>query len=87
MQLLGLIAMQDERLGFWSFPVFVRVLQWTGNNLFTFNQAFIKKHLEKSSSKTLPLGTRSIICNKHNCSRHPANVKDTEKIGGKTKNY
>ena len=27
------------------------------------------------------------ILNKYNCSRHPANVKVTEWIGGQTKNY
>ena len=27
------------------------------------------------------------IVNKYNCSGHPANVKDTEWIGGQTKNY
>ena len=51
--------MQDEHLGFWSFPIFFRVLHWTGNNLFTLNQAFSKKHLEKPSSKTFPVATRS----------------------------
>ena len=42
--------MQDEHLGFWSFPMFFRVLHQTGNNLFTPNQAFIKKHLEKKEA-------------------------------------
>ena len=51
--------MQDEHLGFWSFPMFFRVLHQTGNNLFTPNQAFIKKHLEIGSSKTFPVGTKS----------------------------
>ena len=51
--------MQDEHLGFWSFPMFFRVLHPTGNNLFTPNQAFIKKHLEKGISKTFPVGTKS----------------------------
>ena len=27
------------------------------------------------------------ILNKYNCSGHPANVKDTEQIGGQTKYY
>ena len=56
----GSIAMQDKLIGFWSFPIFFRVLHQTGNKLFTLNQAFIKKHLEKPSSKTyFPVGTRA----------------------------
>ena len=34
--------MQDEHLGFWSFPIYIRVLHKTGNNLSTLNQTFIK---------------------------------------------
>ena len=83
----GSIAMQDELIGFWSFPIFFRVLHQTGNKLFTLNQTFIKKHLEKPSSKTyFPVGTRAKH-SKYNCSEHPANIKDTEQIGGETKNY
>ena len=44
--------MQDEHLGFWSFPIFLK-----GNNLSTLNQAFIKKQSAKPSSKTFPVGT------------------------------
>ena len=58
-KLWGSIAVQDEYLGFWSFPIFFRVLHQTGNNLFTLNQAFIKKNLEKPSSKTFLVDTRS----------------------------
>ena len=52
--------MQDEHIGFWSFPIFFQVLHYTGNKLFTLNQSFIKKHLDKPSSKTyFPVGNRS----------------------------
>ena len=51
LKLWGSIAMQDEHISFWSFPIFFRVLHQTGNKLFRLNQAFIKKHLEKPSSK------------------------------------
>ena len=51
--------MQDEHLGLWSFPIFFQVLHYTGNNFSTLNQAFIKKHLGKLSSKTFPVGTRN----------------------------
>ena len=44
--------MQDEHIGFWSFPIFFRVWHYTGNKLCTLNQAFIKKDLEKPSSET-----------------------------------
>ena len=47
--------MQDEHLGFWSFPIFFS----TGNNLSTLNQTLIKKYLGKPSSKTFPVGTRN----------------------------
>ena len=50
--------MQDEHLGFWSFPIFFPSVA-LGNNFSTLNQAFIKKHLGKRSSKTVPMGTRS----------------------------
>ena len=60
MILWGSTAMQDEHIGFWSFPIFFPVLHLTGNKLFKLNQAFIKNHLEKPSSKTyFPVGTRS----------------------------
>ena len=60
MKLWGSTAMQDEHIGFWSFPIFFPVLHLTGNKLFKLNQAFIKNHLEKPSSKTyFPVGTRS----------------------------
>ena len=50
----------DEHIGFWSFPIFFRVLNYTGNKLLIHNQAFIKKRLEKPSSKTsFPVGARS----------------------------
>ena len=49
--------MQDEHLGFWSFPLFFFFL--TGNNLSTLNQAFIKKHSGKPSFKTFPVGIRN----------------------------
>ena len=59
LKLWGSIAMQDEYLGFWSFPIFFWVLHYIGKNISTLNQAFIKKHLGKLSSKTIPVGTRS----------------------------
>ena len=37
--------MQDEHKGFWSFPIFFQVLHWTGNKIFTFNQAFVTLHI------------------------------------------
>ena len=56
--------MQDERIGFWSFTIFFRVLHYTGNKIFILNQAFTKKHLEKPSSKTyFPVGTTSFLTN------------------------
>ena len=52
--------MQDGHIGFWSFPIYFRVLHYTGKKLFTLNQAFTKKHLKKPSSKTyFPVGTRA----------------------------
>ena len=50
---------EDEHLGFLLFPIFFQVLHKTGNNLSALNQAFIKKHLGKLSSKSFPVGTRS----------------------------
>ena len=34
--------MQDEHLGFWSFPILFQVLHYTGNSVSTGNQAFIR---------------------------------------------
>ena len=45
LKLWGSIAMQDEYLGFWSFPIFFRVSHYIGKNLSTLNQAFIKKQV------------------------------------------
>ena len=60
MKLWSSIAVQDELIGFWSFPIFFQVLHKTGDKLFTLHQAFTKKHLEKPSSNTyFPVGTRS----------------------------
>ena len=56
---MGFNSHVDEHLGFWSLPIFFRVLHWTGINLSTLNQAFIKKYLGKPSSKTFPVGSRS----------------------------
>ena len=79
LKLWGSIAMQDEHISFWSFPIFFRVLHQTGNKLFALNQAFIKKHFEKQSLKLIFLwALEQNILNKYNCSGHPANVKDTE---------
>ena len=41
--------MQDEHLYFWLFSIFFQVL----------HSPFTKKNLEKPSSKTFPVGTRS----------------------------
>ena len=71
--------MQDDLICFWPFPIFFRVLHQTGNKFFTLNQAFIKKHLKKPSSKTyFPVALEQNILDKYNCNGNPANVKDTE---------
>ena len=60
LKLWGSVAMQDQHIRFWSFPIFFGVLHQAGNKLFTLNQAFIKTYLEKASSKTyFPVGTRA----------------------------
>ena len=80
MKLWGSVAMQDEIIGFWSFPIFFRVLNQTGNKLFTLNQAFIKK--DSKTYQVLKLiflwALEQNVLNKYNCSGHPTNVKDTE---------
>ena len=80
--------MQDECIGFWPFPIFFQVLHQTGNKLFILNQAFIKNIWKNQLLKLILLwALEANILNKYNCSGHPANVKDTEWIGGQTKNY
>ena len=80
MKLWGSVAMQDEIIGFWSFPIFFRVLNQTGNKLFTLNQAFIKKHSKTYQVLKLIFlsALEQNVLNKYNCSGHPTNVKDTE---------
>ena len=80
MKLWGSVAMQDEIIGFWSFPIFFRVLNQTGNKLFTLNQAFIKKHSKTYQVLKLIFlwALERKILNKYNCSGYPSNVKDTE---------
>ena len=86
MKLWGSVAMQLT--GFWSFPIFFRVLHWTGNKLFTVNQAFIKNIWTNQVLKLIfPWALEQNILNKYNCSGHPANVKDSKWTGGQTKNY
>ena len=50
--------MQDEHLGFRYFQIFFNFCL-RGNNIFTLNQAFIKKDLEIPISKIFHVGTRS----------------------------
>ena len=42
LKLRGSITIQDEHLGFCSFPIFFQALHLIGNNLSILNQAFIK---------------------------------------------
>ena len=81
--------MQDERIGFWSFPIFFRVLHQTGNKTFTLNQQAFLKNIWKQQVLNLIFlwELEQNIINKYNCSGHPANVKDTEQNGGETENY
>ena len=44
--------MQGEHIGFWSFPIFFQVLHWTGNKIFTLNQAFITLHMLPNISRS-----------------------------------
>ena len=55
MKLWGSVGMQDEHLGFWSFLILFRQETY----LSTLNQAFIKKHSGKPSSKIFSVGTRN----------------------------
>ena len=80
MKLWGSAAMQDELIGFWSFPIFFPVFHQTGNTLFTLDQAFIKKHSRTYQVLKLLFlwALEQNILNMYDCSRHSANVKDTE---------
>ena len=42
-KLWGSLAMQEEYLGLWSFPIFFGVLHETGKKPLTLNEAFMKR--------------------------------------------
>ena len=69
MKLWGSVAMQDELIGFWSFPIF-----------FSHLIKLLLKNIWKNQVLKLMFlwALEQNILNKYNCSGHPANVKDTE---------
>ena len=79
LKLWGSIAMQDEHVSFWSFPIFFRVLHQTGNFSHLI-KLFLKNNWKNQVLKLISLWAleQNIILNKYNCSGHLANAKDTE---------
>ena len=80
--------MQDELIGFWSFQIFFECSIRQETNFSHFIKLLFKNIWKNQVLQLIFLWTlEQNILNKYNCSGHPANVKDTEWIGGPTKNY
>ena len=80
LKLWGSIAMQDEHISFWSFPIFFEYCIRQETNFSDLIKVLLKNIWKNQVLKIISLWTleQNIILNKYNCSGHLANVKDAE---------